>query len=263
MKRKSNLFFLFTLIVNISLSQNTILEGSIEAEEGLENIHVINQTQKIYATSSDKGVFKIEVKIQDTIVLTSVQYKSHLHIVTANNIKNKTLNIKLEILINKLPEALIGFTLTGDLSKDVLNSDAKRSIDFYDVGIPGYKGKPKTKSERLLAEAGEFKPSMLLGILGGSVPINPILNAISGRTKKLKKRVALEANTTLMNTIKNRLSEVFFKENELKEELKVDFFYFCAEDETFSARCTLSDLEALKFIKEKYTKYKQNLAEKE
>jgi len=263
MKAKNNIFFILFLLSCFGFSQNINLKGVVLGEESIENIHVINQTQKKYATTNDKGSFEIEAIKNDTIVFTSVQYKPLTHIVTADNIKNKTVIINLEVLVNQLPEALIGFTLTGDLSKDVLNSDAKRTINFYDVGIPGYKGKQKTKSERLLAEAGEFKPIMLLGLLGGSVPLNPILNGISGRTKKLKKRVALEANTTLMNALRNRLSEAFFKENELKQELRADFFYFCAEDETFQTRCASSDLQALIFIKEKYVKYKENLASKE
>ncbi|WAC01499.1 hypothetical protein N7U66_16040 [Lacinutrix neustonica] len=59
-----------------------------------------------------------------------------------------------------------------------MNSDAKPTINFYDVGIPGYKGKPKTKSERQLQTAGDFKPIMLLGLLAGSMPFDPLLNAI-------------------------------------------------------------------------------------
>ena len=260
---KNNVFYLLFLISFFSFSQNTILVGVVDGEEGVDGIHVINRSQKKYATTSDKGEFMIEAIVNDTIVFTSVQYKSLTHIVIFENIKSKTLNVNLETQVNQLPEALIGFTLTGDLSNDVLNSDVKRSIDFYDVGIPGYKGKRKTQSERLLAEAGEFKPIMLLGILGGSIPLNPILNGISGRTKELKKRVDIENNTKLMNALKNRLSEPFFKENELKEELRAEFFYFCAEDDAFETRCTSSDLEALVFMKEKYVVYKENLALKE
>ena len=66
-----------------------------------------------------------------------------------------------------------------------------------------------------------------------------------------------------MNVLKNRLSEAFFKENELKEELRAEFFYFCAEDDAFETRCASSDLEALIFMKEKYVIYKENLALKE
>lgn len=258
---KNNIFYLIFLISCFSFSQNTILVGTVAGEESIDGIHVINRSQKKYATTSDKGEFIIDAIVNDTVVFTSVQYKSLMHIVTVDNITNKTLNVNLETQVNQLPEALIGFTLTGDLNKDVLNSDAKRSIDFYDVGIPGYKGKRKTKSQRLLA--GEFKTVMLLGILGGSIPLNPILNGISGRTKELKKRVDIENNTKLMNALKNRLSEVFFKENELKEELRAEFFYFCAEDDAFENRCASNDLEALIFLKEKYVVYKENLALKE
>jgi hypothetical protein len=251
---KNAIFFLFFLVLSFSFSQNIKLEGTVSGAENLESIHVINRTQKLYATTNDKGVFKIEAKKNDTIVFSGVQYKSLTHIVTSENIKNKTLTIDLEIHVNTLPEANIGFMLTGDLTKDIINTDVKRGIDFYDVGIPGYKGKPKTKSQRILNEATTG---------GGFLPLNPILNGISGRTKALKKRVALEANAKMMTALKNRLSEAFFYENELKKELRADFFYFCAEDKTFKSRCELNDLEALKFMKEKYIIYMRNLAEKE
>lgn len=265
MKLKTKLLFLLLIIFNIGFSQNITLNGFVKGEESIENIHVINKTQKRYATTNNKGIFKIKAVKNDTIVFTSVQYKPFTHIVTTENIKNKTLNINLEIQVNQLPETVIGFTLSGDLSKDVLNSDAKRPIDFYDVGIPGYTGKKRTKNERILAEASGFSPKLggSLGGVGGSIGLNPIINAISGRTKKLKKIVALDENTKMMNALKNRLSEAFFKENELKEELRTDFFYFCAEDKTFKERCGTNDLEALKFMKEKYIKYKENLNSKE
>ncbi|WP_452223295.1 hypothetical protein [Lacinutrix chionoecetis] len=262
MRRKTKIYLLFFLISCFGFSQNTSLKGSVEGEESVENIHVINRTQDLFATTNDRGEFTINAKTNDTIVFTSVQYKAYTHIVSAENITNKTLKIKLEVLVNELPEAVVGFTLTGDLTKDILNTDVERPIDFYDVGIPGYTGKPKTKSERLLYDADHGKMFAFYGI-AGAVNVNKLLNAISGRTKKLKKRVALEANTKLMNALKNRLSEAFFKENPLDQALRADFFYFCAEDKNFTKRCQTSDLEALKFMQEKYILYKENLAEKE
>ncbi|WP_034061369.1 hypothetical protein [Lacinutrix jangbogonensis] len=265
MKTKTKIFFIFFLVSSLSFSQNALLEGSVKGQESIENIHVINRSQKLYATTNDKGFFKIEAKKKDTIVFTSVQYKIFTYIISADDIKNKTLDINLEVHVNELPEAVIGFTLTGDLTKDILNSDAKRPIDFYDFGIPGYTGKRKTKNERRLQEASDFAPKAggSLGGAGGSIGLTPLINALSGRTKELKKIVALEANTKLMNALKNRLSEAFFKENELEEDLRADFFYFCAEDKTFEKRCASSDLEALTFMKEKHIQYKENLAIKE
>lgn len=263
--KKSSLLFLFFLIYNIGFAQNTNLVGEVVTNEeaSIAGIHVINKSQKKYATTNNDGTFVIEAITGDTIVFSAVQFKLKTIIVSLKNISNKQLKVKLELKVNELPEAIIGFTLTGDLLKDVSASDAKPSINFYDLGIPGYKGKPKTKSERLLFEAGEFKPKMLLGLLTGGLPLNPILNGLSGRTKALKQRVALEANETLMYAIKGRLSETFFKGNPLKEELIMDFFYFCAEDENFISRCGNSDLEALIFMNEKYLAYKENIKSKE
>lgn len=50
--------------------------------------------------------------------------------------------------INVLDEVFVGKVLTGDLSIDIKNSDLKRPIDFYDVGIPRYTGIPKAQCER-------------------------------------------------------------------------------------------------------------------
>jgi hypothetical protein len=33
---------------------------------------------------------------------------------------------------------------------------------------------------------------MLLGMIGGSMPLDPLINKINGRTKRLKKKVILE-----------------------------------------------------------------------
>lgn len=265
--KKNSLILLLYLILSIGYSQNTTLSGEVSSVDfegvSIENIHVINKSQRIFTTTDVSGAFEVDAKAGDTIVFSAVQYKRQTVLVSEENIKNKTLKVLLEQQVNELPEAVIGFTLTGDLTKDVSNSDAKPTINFYDVGIPGYQGKPKTKSERQLQTAGDFKPIMLLGLLAGSMPFDPLLNAISGRTKALKKRVALEANTVLMYAIKGRLSETFFKNNPLKEELRMDFFYFCAEDENFTKRCQNNDLETLDFMKEKYEIYQKNIISKD
>lgn len=253
------LFFPFTIIY----AQSVTLLGNIKAKDNLESIHIINKNKKLYAASNQLGIFKIEAEKNDTIVFSSIQYKPKTVIVSAKNIENKSITITLDLLVNELEEVIVGNTLTGNLEKDVNNLNVKPQINFYDVGIPGYTGKRKSQSERRLAEAGELKAKdVLIGALTGSIPINPILNAISGRTKMLKKRVALEANTSLMNSLKSRVSESFFNDHPLDKDKRMDFFYFCAEDKDFKERCR-SDLEALQFMAEKYIKYKENLTSKE
>ena len=128
----------------------------------------------------------------------------------------KIVTVVLEEQINQLKEVIVGKILTGDLLSDIDNTEGDPPINFYDVGIPGYTGKTATQSERRLNEATTG---------GGFIPLNPILNAISGRTKMLKQQVALEAKDELLFSIKARLSEVFFELNPLEESLIMDFFY--------------------------------------
>ena len=146
-----------------------------------------------------------------------------------------------------------------DLEFDVQNSDVEKPIDFYDVGIPGYTGKPKTQSERRLheADAGKMIPYVGLGV---SVNFHKLMNAISGRTKMLKERVRLEDNEVLIYRIKAELSEEFFKTHPLNENLIIEFFYFCSEDKDFESRCKgKSGIEIYQFLEEKYILFKANI----
>ena len=243
-----------------SFSQSVEINGKIVSEVDVENIHVINKTAQIFTTTNSKGEFKITAKLNDTLVFSSIQHVPKQIAVSNKMITTKTCLIKLDEQINELDEVLVGKILTGDLLSDINNTEGDPPINFYDVGIPGYKGKKATQSERRLAEAGEFKPIMLLGLLGGGLPLNPILNGISGRTKELKERVRLESKANLLRKIKSNLSEGFFSIYELDENLRADFFYFCEESPNFIECCSgKSDIEIWEFLNEKLIQYKNNL----
>jgi hypothetical protein len=263
MKKNSILIVFFLLGLNITFAQTIDLNGSVKSSENVEGIHVFNKTKTKFTTTNRAGAFTIEASIKDTLVFSSIQHKLLTVVIAQNAITNKSLEVTLESKINALDEVVVGCVLSGNLQDDISTLNVTPQINFYNVGIPGYQGKPKTKSERLLAEAGEFKPKMLLGLLGGSLELNPIINAITGRTKELKKRVALEANTKLMMRLKSNLGDVFFKEHPLEEDQKMDFFFFCSEDKNFMQRCSSSEMEAFIFLKEKYQQYQINLKEKD
>ncbi|GAA3609978.1 hypothetical protein Q4Q39_16810 [Flavivirga amylovorans] len=242
------------------ISQSIEILGKVQSNSGVENIHVINKTAQIFTITNEKGEFKIKVTLNDSLVFSSIQHKLKEVVISNENISNRAILVKLEEQINELEEVIVGKVLTGDLLKDIANVEGDPPINFYDVGIPGYKGKIATQSERRLSEAGEFKPKMLLGVLTGGIPLNPILNGISGRTKILKNRVEVETKEALMNTVKAKLSKDFFASNPLDEDLRMDFFYFCADDEHFVKYCkNKTDFEILIFLKSKYKQYTENL----
>ena len=209
---KTKFFFLLAVLFSFQcvVSQSSEINGYVISEKNIENIHVINKTAKIFTVTNNKGEFKIYGSINDTLTFTSVQHKPQVIVINKIIMSSKTCIVNLEEQINELDEVTVGKILSGDLNSDINNTDGNPPINFYDLGIPGYTGKIATQSERRLNEAGEFKPKMLLGLLTGSVPLNPILNGISGRTKELKQRVRMERKADLVHRIKLNLSEDFF-----------------------------------------------------
>lgn len=254
-------FFLGLVLFSFfSNAQSVEVYGKVESNTNLENIHVINKTAQVFTITNYKGHFTITAKLNDTLKFSSVQHKLKEVIVSKDIISNKAVVVLLDEQINELDEVVVGKVLTGDLFLDIKNTEGNAPINFYDVGIPGYTGKPATQSERRLSEAGEFKPKMLFGLLAGGIPLNPIINGLSGRTKILKNRVKLEEKETLMRSVKARLSKDFFASNPLENPLKMDFFYFCADDANFLQHCkNNTDFKILIFLRMKYRQYLNNL----
>lgn len=255
---------LFVVILTVTSfyiqGQSIEISGRVVGQMNIENIHVINKTSQIFTITDKNGLFTIGVKRNDTLTFSSIQHKLKEVIITNEIISNEAVFVKLDNQINVLDEVIVGKVLSGDLLSDIKNIDGEPPINFYDVGIPGYTGKPATQSERRLSEAGEFKPKMLLGALTGGIPLNPILNGISGRTKMLKERVKLEEKEALIQSVKARLSKDFFASNPLGEALKMDFFYFCADDENFIKHCkNQTDFKILIFLRMKYIQYTANI----
>tara|TARA_R110002033_G_scaffold1394_1_gene12338 strand:+ start:1116 stop:1925 length:810 start_codon:yes stop_codon:yes gene_type:complete len=266
LKFKASFFILIFFTVQTIVSQTTEISGKVKSEKDVENIHVINKTAQLFTVTNSKGEFTISARLNDSIMFTSVQHKTKILVVTEHTISTKTHIVKLEELINELDQVTVGKILTGDLNSDIDNTEGDPPINFYDVGIPGYTGKIATQSERKFNEATTGPNGQKLkwySPLTGAIPLNPIINGISGRTKMLKKRVAVERKADLLHKIKTSLSEDFFSIYKLDENLHADFFYFCEEDPDFELRCqNNSDIQVFEFLKEKLLQYKQNLSTK-
>lgn len=247
--RVSIVIFLFSFF--ICSGQEIELIGKVISDDNVENVHVLNTTSRHFTITNSEGKFKMRVKLKDTLTFISLQHIQKQVVITQEHIASKKVTVLLQERINELNEVVLGKILTGDLGSDVKTFEEKPALNFYDVGIPGYKGKPKTQSERRLNEATTG---------AGIVPLNPILNAISGRTKKLKKRVRLEAIDELLDQIISSLADDFLSLYPLAPERQMDFFYFCSEDINFKARClNKSEVEIFEYLKEKYDQYQVNL----
>ena len=257
MEKNNIIWLLLLLTISFVSAQTKDLKGQLTATDDVEGIHILNRTAAKYAISNEDGAFVIPAKELDTLVISGLKYKMNEIVISKSIMAAGNFNVELIDKINELDEVRVGKFLTGSLQSDLENSDAKTEINFYDLGIPGYKGKPLTQKERRLydADGGSWG---YVG-LGFGLNFHKLLNTISGRTKKLKLIVDLEDKTDCINRIRREYSEAIFESDNLAENLRNEYFIFCEEDERFLKLCSENnDLQLIDFLKEKLKAYKQN-----
>lgn len=138
------------------------------------------------------------------------------------------------------------------VSKPVLLDEVEivdtKKYNAVDLGILQKPAKTYTPAERRLYTAGDFKPIHLLGLLGGSLQLDPIFNAINGKTKRLKKEIILEKNARRLVEFHN-----FFPDEELIKALKMeqehiaDFIYSVLNKKEFKSLLECRDKNQMTF----------------
>ncbi len=250
MSRIKWIILLRVVLVQQSYAQTIDLLGKVQSTTGVENIHVINKTAQKFTITNADGAFQISATLNDTLIFTSIQHKLMSVLVDDAIIQNKTLVVTLEEQVNELDQVVVGKILTGNMLSDVVNVEGE-PLTSKKAGILSYQGPLKTQSERKLNEATTG---------GGIVPLNPIINAITGRTKKLKNQIKLEEKDDLMYSIKDELSVDLFTENPLEDQYVMEYFYFVSEQPDFLERCkNKSSIEILNYLILKLKVFKQNL----
>lgn len=222
----------------------------VRANEDVDGIHVLNKTALKFTITDTDGSFRILVRPGDTLTFSSLRYQIKEIRIDDRIMGLDTLYVNLVEKVNELDEVVVGKILTGSLSSDLQNFKVETDINFYDLGIPGYVGKPKTQQERRLNEATTG---------GGIIPLNPILNWISGRTKRLKSNIRLERNDICLRQFRDEYEDLLFEKEFLDEDLKIEYFYFCSESEGFSELCDRKDaISMIDFFNNKLKIFKSN-----
>lgn len=243
-------------------AQHKMLSGKLIANDEVEGIHIQNKTAAKYAISDEDGSFTILAKVADTLSVSGLKYEKQQIVITKSMVDLGSFSIQLIEKINELDEVIVGKIFTGNLESDLENLDTKTEINFYDLGIPGYKGKPLTQNERKLhdADAGSVI-AVMGGPYGGGMSVNfhKLLNTISGRTKKLKTILKLDHRDKCIKRLRREYEVTIFKSDSLADNLKNEYFLFCQEDEAFIALCEENnDIKAIDFLKLKLKAYKES-----
>jgi hypothetical protein len=260
---KTNCLFLcFILAFQLLSAQSYFvksLEGKILSDsKGIPDVHIMNTSAGNATISDEDGEFSIDVTLGDTLLFSAVQYKRKSLVITASILESSIAYIRLEEFVNELDEVVVRpYNLTGDLLRDMQQMKTDPVVTASTLGLPNANVKPMMQSERLLREAslGPFSIGMLT-----SIPFNPLINAISGRTKMLKKRVARDRKYVLTQRVRNYYPDsIFVKRLGIPEERISDFMYYCEVDDQFDSIVATEDhIRILNLLVYKSKEYRKN-----
>lgn len=239
------------LFVQISFGQETVskeISGQIlEPSISVEGVNIINIATQVISVSNADGKFSIKVKEGDVLVFSAINLESLKYRITNTDFSLASIQIKMK-------------TKQTELSEVVVNKYAH--INAVNLGIVSKNQKKYTAAERKLAVAGDFKPISLLGLLGGSMPLDPILNKINGRTKNLKKNIEVEKKEVSIVQLGYLFEQAYFVDRlGVSSEYVTGFKYYLVENEEVVSLLRSKEKSKLEFlINELAVKYKEIIA---
>lgn len=230
-----------------SLSGRVILNG-----EGVSDVHILNLSAGKASITNESGYFAIPASLGDTLMFSAVQLRRKSLVVTVAMLQSQGIEVPLQEFVNELDEVVLRpYNLSGDIGRDLQQMPGDRVVVASTLGLPNAYVKPPTQAERKLYEATTG---------GGIVPLNPVLNAITGRTRYLKKILATERKYARTNRVRD-----FYPDSLFIRELKIpapridDFMYYCEVDSLFDRTVDTADkLQIWEFLKDKSNLYRVN-----
>lgn len=254
LKRSRYLIICFILLsVGKLYSQERVIRGVITNNTDIEGIHILNRTSRFNTVSNKKGEFRIRVRVLDTIFISSVHYRPGRVVISTSDFESGKLTVELEPLVNELDEVYLGPSLTGNLNYDIKNIEVTDTLNFNDVGIPGFRGEPKEK---------------IIPVYAAVIPLRMDLEAIykhlSGYYKKLKQQRKWEAqNRTVAQLIQFYTPKFYAEAYRIPEDRLYDFLLFCIETTSIQADFKKENYRAvLETFKTHGAEYKNRLDQK-
>ncbi len=236
-----------------------VLQGRVtSADKDVVGVVVQNSTTKDAVITNFEGNFAIRVRPNDTLVFSAVHFLKKSLPVTEALYQSNFVEVPMQEFVNQLKEVVVTpYNLTGDLTRDVDRVTLEKDVSAEAMGLPNAHQRIPTQSERKLqqATAGKFNVGMIL-----SPPLDPIINAITGRTKMLKNRVKVDKTYAQTQRVQG-----FYADSLFLTTLKIpmdkidDFMYFCEVDEAFQAAVESQDkLKIWDIMIEKSRAYREN-----
>ena len=233
---KSIILFLFFAPTFAQTQPLTFLKGRITSQiKELNDVYVSNLRSESNTTTDRTGNFSMFVKVGDTLQFSGLQIITKKTVIEENDIAKQLYVINLEPKINPLDEVEI---------------KQYKSINAVSLGILQRPAKVYTPAERKLRTATAAYPTANVGTMaGGSVGLDPLLNAISGRTAMLKKELKVERKENLLLKIEYMFKEEYFLENlKIPKDYLRGFWYYAVEDPKLEEALNVKNKMMARFI---------------
>jgi len=202
------------------------IKGKIISESvSIENIHIYNKNSSKGTISNAHGQFTIPVNVNDTIILSGIQYYIKEVLITDRHIKNKLITVELFQKINELDEVeLKAHDLTGSLTSDANNlkdSISKVNPMALDFSMIDFR---KTVIQEV-DEIDRKKPPDITHLVS---PMGPGVKASIGLkkllTKEEKKLILLKKESGIISEIRIFISEKYFTDSLKIPIEEIDYF---------------------------------------
>ena len=243
------IILLFVLPQQLVAQQKELVRGKIvdaSDDKPMENVNIVNLNQVFGTATNQEGAFEIQAKVNDTLHLSFLGYKSIKVRVTNDwvNFGNQT-TIKLTELAFALEEVVINkLKLTGYLEIDIKQIPIQKNVRYSISGLnSGYESSPKT-------------PSMVTKVLGAIFnPADFLHNVFGKKPREMRKLRKMKQQDEIRNILSSR-----FDREMLTALLKVDkidldlLISECNYSDDFIK--TANDLQILDAISECYEEYK-------
>ena len=237
----SRLFYIILLLPFILFGQERQkLYGRVVAQDiGMPNVYVINKVTGSETKTDYSGYFYLEVKPGEGLAVNGKGIETRDFTVNANWFESPPVVLSVEIEALQLEEV------------QVQGLPDEESLGLVPKGQKQY-----TPAERRLKAASGFG-------IGTIVALDPIINAISGRTKMLKRALATEKQEFLLNDVKELFGIAEIMETyKIPEENVNAFYYYVVEDAEFASAMKSGNETLAKFIMtglaEKYLKLQED-----
>tara|TARA_B100001167_G_scaffold98924_2_gene60224 strand:+ start:2489 stop:3319 length:831 start_codon:yes stop_codon:yes gene_type:complete len=257
------LFFVFSLCLSCVLgglyAQETVmLEGKV-VNDSIEHeyLHILNLSLQKGTVTRENGSFTIPVRSGDTLYISAVQFKHQEVVVSAEIFNRNYLEIELEPEVTELEDVQISnIELNGRLGDDMNRIKLEKPFDPGEAGLPVYRGPILTQEERRLYTATHSG--------AGIIPVDAVINAITGRTKMLKEQVRISNMERRVQKARNLVSDTtYIKQLQIPARYIDDFVHYVYFDkpEALAVAASKNPLSILEMLIKQAPAYLQHKEE--